>query len=94
MLSVLIRLRDHGNTVIIIEHNMDVIKVADWIVDLGPEGGDAGGQVVVAGTPEFTRLFDGHRQNFVNIFTFIFNFQRFAIITFTFTHITSHIDIR
>ncbi|MFX7756098.1 hypothetical protein ABTJ91_20610, partial [Acinetobacter baumannii] len=44
--------RDHGNTVIVIEHNLDVIKTADWIVDLGPEGGDNGGQLVVAGTPE------------------------------------------
>ena len=52
LLSVLDRLRDHGNTVIIIEHNMDVIKVADWVIDLGPEGGDEGGQVVAVGTPE------------------------------------------
>jgi len=52
LLKVLERLRDHGNTVIIIEHNLDVIKVADWIIDLGPEGGDGGGQIVVAGTPE------------------------------------------
>jgi excinuclease ABC subunit A len=46
------RLRDHGNTIIVIEHNMDVIKTADWIVDLGPEGGDGGGRIVAAGTPE------------------------------------------
>ncbi len=52
LLNVLHRLRDHGNTVIVIEHNLDVIKTADWIVDLGPEGGDRGGHVVVAGTPE------------------------------------------
>jgi len=52
LLGVLHRLRDHGNTVIIIEHNLDVIKTADWIIDLGPEGGDNGGNVVVAGTPE------------------------------------------
>jgi excinuclease ABC subunit A len=44
------RLRDHGNT--IIEHNLDVIKTADWIIDLGPEGGIGGGEIVVAGTPE------------------------------------------
>ncbi len=52
LLKVLHRLRDHGNTVIVIEHNLDVIKTADWIVDLGPEGGDGGGKIVVAGTPE------------------------------------------
>jgi excinuclease ABC subunit A len=52
LLGVLHRLRDHGNTVVVIEHNLDVIKTADWVVDLGPEGGDGGGQVVVAGTPE------------------------------------------
>ena len=46
------RLRDHGNTIVVIEHNLDVIKTADWIIDLGPEGGDKGGQIVVAGTPE------------------------------------------
>ena len=43
---------DHGNTVIIIEHNMDVIKSADWVIDLGPEGGNEGGQVICQGTPE------------------------------------------
>jgi excinuclease ABC subunit A len=52
LLNVLQRLVDAGNTVLVIEHNLDVIKSADWIVDLGPEGGDRGGQVVVAGTPE------------------------------------------
>ncbi|MFN7097294.1 MAG: ATP-binding cassette domain-containing protein, partial [Gammaproteobacteria bacterium] len=52
LLHVLHRLRDHGNTVIVIEHNLDVIKTADWIIDLGPEGGDGGGQILVAGTPE------------------------------------------
>ncbi len=52
LLSVLHRLRDHGNTVVVIEHNLDVIKTADWIVDLGPEGGAKGGQILVAGTPE------------------------------------------
>ncbi len=52
LLKVLIRLRDKGNTVVIIEHNLDVIKTADWIIDLGPEGGDEGGEVVVSGTPE------------------------------------------
>lgn len=52
LLKVLMRLRDHGNTIIVIEHNLDVIKVADWIIDLGPEGGDGGGEVLIAGTPE------------------------------------------
>jgi len=52
LLQVLHRLRDHGNTIIVIEHNLDVIKTADWIIDLGPEGGGKGGAVVVAGTPE------------------------------------------
>ena len=52
LLDVLQRLGDAGNTVLVIEHNLDVIKTADWIVDLGPEGGDEGGRVVAAGTPE------------------------------------------
>jgi excinuclease ABC subunit A len=52
LLTVLHRLRDHGNTVVVIEHNLDVIKTADWIVDLGPEGGAGGGQVIAQGTPE------------------------------------------
>ena len=52
LLSVLHRLRDHGNTVVVIEHNLDVIKTADWILDLGPEGGAGGGKIVAAGTPE------------------------------------------
>jgi excinuclease ABC subunit A len=49
---VLHRLRDAGNTVVVIEHNLDVIKTADWVVDLGPEGGDGGGHIVAQGTPE------------------------------------------
>ena len=52
LLSVLHRLRDAGNTVVVIEHNLDVIKTADWVVDLGPEGGDGGGRIVAQGTPE------------------------------------------
>ena len=52
LLVVLHRLRDHGNTVVIIEHNLDVIKTADWVVDLGPEGGSGGGRIIATGTPE------------------------------------------
>lgn len=52
LLGVLNRLRDHGNTIVVIEHNLDVIKTADWIIDLGPEGGDKGGRIVATGTPE------------------------------------------
>ena len=52
LLKVLHRLRDHGNTVIVIEHNLDVIKTADWLIDMGPEGGAGGGAIVCQGTPE------------------------------------------
>jgi excinuclease ABC subunit A len=52
LLEVLNQLVDQGNTVVIIEHNLDVIKTADWIIDLGPEGGNDGGRVIAAGTPE------------------------------------------
>jgi excinuclease ABC subunit A len=52
LLKVLHRLVEHGNTVLVIEHNLDVIKTADWIIDLGPEGGDAGGRIIATGTPE------------------------------------------
>jgi len=52
LLEVLHRLRDHGNTVVVIEHNLDVIKTADWVIDLGPEGGDRGGEIIAQGTPE------------------------------------------
>ena len=52
LLQVLFRLRDMGNTVIVIEHNMDVIKTADYLIDLGPEGGDNGGKLIACGTPE------------------------------------------
>ena len=58
LLGVLHQLRDHGNTVVVIEHNLDVIKTADWIIDLGPEGGDGGGEIIASGTPE-----DVARQN-------------------------------
>lgn len=64
LLNVLHRLRDHGNTVVVIEHNLDVIKTADWIVDLGPEGGSGGGQIIATGTPEdvatMPQSFTGH----------------------------------
>ena len=52
LLAVLHHLRDHGNTIVVIEHNLDVIKTADWVVDLGPEGGDGGGQIIARGSPE------------------------------------------
>jgi excinuclease ABC subunit A len=52
LLKVLQRLVDRGNTIVVIEHNLDVIKTADWVIDLGPEGGDRGGEIIVQGTPE------------------------------------------
>jgi excinuclease ABC subunit A len=67
LLQVLHRLRDAGNTVLVIEHNMDVIKTADWVIDLGPEGGDAGGRIVVAGTPEeVSRVEASHTGRFLH----------------------------
>ena len=59
LLEVLHRLRDQGNTIVVIEHNLDVIKTADWIVDLGPEGGSGGGQIIATGTPEEVAKVDG-----------------------------------
>ena len=52
LLQVIHRLRDHGNTIVVIEHNLDVVKTADWVIDLGPEGGNGGGEILVTGTPE------------------------------------------
>jgi len=52
LLAVLHKLRDEGNTIVVIEHNLDVIKTADWVIDLGPEGGHRGGQIIAEGTPE------------------------------------------
>ncbi len=66
LLDVLHRLRDHGNTVVVIEHNLDVIKTADWIVDLGPEGGSGGGTILVTGTPEqVAECADSHTARFL-----------------------------
>ena len=64
LLAVLHRLRDHGNTVVVIEHNLDVIKTADWVVDLGPEGGSGGGQIVAVGTPEDVAKVKGSHTGF------------------------------
>jgi excinuclease ABC subunit A len=52
LLNVLHKLRDNGNTIVVIEHNLDVIKTADWIIDLGPEGGYGGGEIIACGTPK------------------------------------------
>jgi excinuclease ABC subunit A len=64
LLNVLHKLRDHGNTIVVIEHNLDVIKTADWVVDLGPEGGSGGGEILIAGTPEqvaaYEKSYTGH----------------------------------
>ena len=66
LLAVLHHLRDHGNTVVVIEHNLDVIKTADWIVDLGPEGGSGGGQIIATGTPEdVAKVTSSHTGNFL-----------------------------
>jgi excinuclease ABC subunit A len=66
LLKVLHRLRDHGNTIVVIEHNLDVIKTADWLVDLGPEGGSRGGRILCCGTPEDIALHpDSHTGEFL-----------------------------
>ncbi len=66
LMEVLMRLKSHGNTIVIIEHNLDVIKTADWIIDLGPEGGDGGGSIIATGTPEaITKIKASHTGHFL-----------------------------
>ena len=68
LLTVLHRLADHGNTVVVIEHNLDVIKTADWLVDLGPEGGAGGGRILAVGTPEQLAVVPGsHSGRFLGL---------------------------
>ena len=65
-MKVLLRLRDQGNTVLVIEHNLDVIKNSDWIIDLGPEGGSDGGKVVAEGTPhDIAKIKQSHTGQFL-----------------------------
>ena len=59
LLEVLMKLRDAGNTLIVIEHNLEVIKCADWVIDLGPDGGEAGGRIIGEGPPEFIATLEG-----------------------------------
>lgn len=66
LLNVLHRLRDHGNTIVVIEHNLDVIKTADWVIDLGPEGGSGGGEIIATGTPEeLSKIKQSHTGRFL-----------------------------
>lgn len=68
LLGVLNRLVDHGNTVLVIEHNLDVVKVADWVVDLGPEGGSGGGRILFEGTPDdLIKVKESHTGKFLKI---------------------------
>jgi excinuclease ABC subunit A len=68
LLGVLNRLVDHGNTILVIEHNLDVIKVADWVIDLGPEGGSGGGQILFEGVPEeLIKVKNSHTGKFLAI---------------------------
>ena len=69
LLTVLHTLRDHGTSLVVIEHNLDVIKTADWIIDIGPEGGDGGGQIVAEGTPEtITKCVESYTGQFLKPF--------------------------
>lgn len=69
LLHVLHRLRDHGNTIVVIEHNLDVVKTADWTIDLGPEGGDGGGEIIATGTPrELAQCENSHTGQYLNPF--------------------------
>jgi excinuclease ABC subunit A len=62
------RLVDHGNTILVIEHNLDVVKVSDWVIDLGPEGGSGGGQILFEGTPEeLIKVKDSHTGRFLEM---------------------------
>jgi excinuclease ABC subunit A len=66
LLAVLHKLRDDGNTIVVIEHNLDVIKTADWVIDLGPEGGHRGGEIIAEGTPEdLARMAHSHTGQFL-----------------------------
>jgi excinuclease ABC subunit A len=68
LLGVLNRLVDHGNTILVIEHNLDVVKVSDWVIDLGPEGGSGGGQILFEGTPEeLIKVKDSHTGRFLEM---------------------------
>ena len=67
LLDVFFKLRDSGNTLVVIEHNLDVIKCADWLIDLGPDGGNSGGQLVVEGSPEHVaRCAESHTGQFLS----------------------------
>jgi excinuclease ABC subunit A len=69
LLAVLHKLRDHGNTLVVIEHNLDVVKTADWVIDLGPEGGEGGGKIIAEGTPEtVSQCNDSHTGHFLQNF--------------------------
>ena len=68
LLGVLNRLVDHGNTILVIEHNLDVVKVADWVIDLGPEGGSEGGKILFSGTPDdLVKVKDSHTGKFLKV---------------------------